>query len=194
MSDTVRDRFTANLNQAKSAGSKRASSIQKILKEAALQTIAELKGGSSELSKTAKDTVTSTVSEWTNRQGLKSTDLEDSVGTSNVRPKADLSSLIEMIKSQASVEQLKEKINNLDAGLAARYGKHYEGISQKRREVLDWYIRTLSISETEGSNPVQDQQNFVEKKSGSAGASVAQKEQKIKQYFKTILRNAIPKS
>jgi hypothetical protein len=190
MSDTLRDRFTANLQKVKVTGSKRASSIQKIIKDAALQTLNELKEGGSELGKTAKDTLASTANEWKSRENLESADLGNSAGSPKTRTTEALSSLVQRIKNQSSPEQLKEKLADLDANLAARYGQRYEEISQKRRDVLDWYSRTLSTSEAEGSNPIQNQQDSLHRKSGNIGASVARQEQKIKQYLRTILRNS----
>jgi hypothetical protein len=190
MSDTLKDRFTTNLQKAKVTGSKRASSIQKIIKDAALQTLNELKEGGSELGKTAKDTLSATTNEWKIRENLEPVELDNSAGPSKTRTTAALSSLVQRIKNQSSPEQLREKLADLDANLAARYGQRYEELSQKRRDVLDWYSRTLSNSEVEGSNPIQNQQDSLYQKSANIGASVARQEQKIKQYLRTILRNS----
>lgn len=193
MSDTIRDRFATNLKQAKVTGTKRASSIQKIIKEAALQTFAELKEGSSELGETAKDTLSSAASEWKSRRDLEPVASEGTEAYSVDKPARALSSLVQKIKNQSSPEQIKERLANLDANLSNRYGQRYEEISQKRRDVLDWYNRTLATSEAEGSNFVQDRQDSLTQKASSVGASVARQEQKIKQYLRTILRNSSSK-
>jgi hypothetical protein len=194
MSDTLKDRFAANLEHAKVTGSNRASSIKKIIKDAALQTFAELKEGSSELSETAKDTLSSTANEWRSRANTESLASEDSEGYPKTKPIAALSSFVQNIKNQSSREQINEKLASLDANLAARYGQRYEEISQKRRDVLDWYNKTLLTSEAEGSNLIQDSQDSLDRKSASVGASVARTEQKIKQYLRTILKNSGTKS
>jgi hypothetical protein len=190
MSDTLKSRFAANLKQAQATGSKRASSIQKIIKDAALQTFTELKEGGSELSETARDTLSSTANEWKNHGNLEPVDSGSFETHSQPKPIEALSSLVQRIKNQSSPEQLKEKLANLDTNLAARYGQRYEEISQKRRDVLDWYNRTLLTSDAEGSSPIQDHQDSLSQKSAKVGASVARTEQKIKQYLRTILRNS----
>jgi hypothetical protein len=194
MSDTLKDRFAANLEHAKATGSNRASSIKKIIKDAALQTFAELKEGSSELSETAKDTLSSTANEWKSRTNTQSSASEDSERYPKTKPIAALSSLVQTIKNQSSREQLKEKLANLDSNLASRYGQRYEEISQKRRDVLDWYNKTLLTSEAEGTNFIQDRQDSLNRKSANVGASVARTEQKIKQYLRTILKSSGTKS
>jgi hypothetical protein len=194
MSEPIRNRFSANFEQVKATGSKRASSIQKILKDAALQTFSELKEGSSELGKTAKDTFSSATHEWKHREELNSKESVDADGYPQFQSRAAFASLIKKMKTQYSPEQLKEKLASLDTTLAARYGQRYEEISQKRRDVLDWYNRKLATAESTDSNPIQNQQDFLERKSSEAGASVAQKEQRIKQYLRAALRNYRAKS
>jgi hypothetical protein len=153
-----------------------------------------LKEGSSELSETAKDTLSSTANEWKSRTNTQSSASEDSERYPKIKPIAALSSLVQTIKNQSSREQLKEKLANLDSNLASRYGQRYEEISQKRRDVLDWYNKTLLTSEAEGSNLIQDRQESLNRKSANVGASVARTEQKIKQYLRTILKSAGTKS
>jgi hypothetical protein len=188
MSESIRNRFAANLDQVKATGSKRASSIQKILKDAALQTFSELKEGSSELGKTAKETFSTAAHEWKNREELNSADLVDTDGSPKPQPRPAFASLLNKIKTQSSSEQLKEKLAGLDATLASRYGQRYENISQKRRDILDWYNRKLAAAESTDSNLIQDQQAFLNRKSSEAGDFIAQKEQRIKQYLRTALR------
>jgi hypothetical protein len=190
MSDTIKDRFTNNLKQAKVTGSKRASSIQKIIKDAALQTFAELREGSSELTETAKDTLSSAANEWQNRRNSETVDSEGANVYSRNNPAEALLSLVQKIKNQSSPEQIKERLANLDANLSNRYGQRYEEISQKRRDVLDWYNRTLATSEAEGSNFIQDRQDSLNQKASNMGASFARQEQRIKQHLRTILRNS----
>jgi hypothetical protein len=190
MSDTIRDRFTTNLKQAKVTGSKRASSIQKIIKDAALQTFAELREGSSELGETAKDTLASATNDWKSRRSSETVDSESAEAYSRNKPVGALSSFVQKIKNQSSPEQIKERLANLDANLSNRYGQRYEEISQKRRDVLDWYNKTLVTSEAEGSNLIEDRQDSLNQKASSVGASVARQEQRIKQYLRTILRNS----
>lgn len=194
MSESTRNRFAANFERAKATGSKRASSIQKILKNAALQTLSELKEGGSEIGKTAKDTFSSATYEWKNREELNSEDLVDVDSHPKPQSRAAFNSLLNKIKAQSSPEQLKEKLASLDATLASRYGQRYEEISQKRRDVLDWYNRKLATAESTDSNIIQDQQAFLEQKSSEAGTFMAQKEQRIKQYLKTALRKYRAKS
>jgi hypothetical protein len=188
MSESIRDRFAANFEQVKATGSKRASSIQKILKNAASQTFSELKEGGSELGKTAKETFSTATHEWKNREELNSADLVDADGHPKPRSKQVFASLLNKIKTQSSPEQLKEKLAGLDANLASRYGQRYEEISQKRRDVLDWYNRKLAAAESTDSNLIQNQQAFLDRKSSEAGDFIAQKEQRIKQYLRTALR------
>jgi hypothetical protein len=190
MSDTIKDRFTNNLKQAKVTGGKRASSIQKIIKDAALQTFEELKEGSSELTETAKDTFSSAANEWKNRRNPEIVGAEGASAYSGNKPTKALGSLVQKIKNQSSPEQIKERLANLDANLSNRYGQRYEEISQKRRDVLDWYNRTLATSEAEGSNLIQDRQDSLNQKASNMGASIARQEQRIKQHLRTILRNS----
>lgn len=186
MSDNIKDRLAANLNQAKVTGSNRASSIKKILQDAASQTIAELKGGSSEIGAAARDTIKATVSEIKQPESGATSQTTDSSYYSN--PGKTVASLLQTVKNKPIVERLKVKMENLDDNLSARYGERYEAISQKRRQVLEWYGETLENAEAEGSNPVEESKARLQERFGKAGSKVANKEKQVKEYFKTVFK------
>jgi hypothetical protein len=186
MSDTIKDRLAANIHQVKSTGSKRVESIKKIISEATSQTVAELKEGSSELGETARDTLKTAVSEWKNRETAASDYSPSRVDPSN--PGKKIAALFETVKKQPSSEQIRKKLADLDTSLAARYGDRYEALSQKRRQVMEWYSKTLESSEQEGTNPVDVNQVHLHRKASSAGTSVARKEKQIKDYFRTVFK------
>jgi hypothetical protein len=188
MSDTIKDRLAANINQVKVTGSNRVSSIGKILKEATSQTIAELKGGSSELSETARDTVRAATTEWKNQSREGAQPLKPTDNKYYANPGKTVASLLEAVKHSSSAEQIKEKMANLDNSLSARYGERYEAISQKRRQVLDWYSKTLADAEAEGVNPVEGRYAHLQERLGRAGSNVARKEKQIQDYFKTAFK------
>jgi hypothetical protein len=186
MSDNIKDRIIANVSQVKEAGSKRVSSIKKIIAEAAAQTVDELRQGTSEIRGTAQDTFRSTVAD------LKESENVQALGATGKRvmtnPKETVASLIENVKNRPIAEQLRAKAANLDSELSERYGEQYESLSQKRRQVVDWYSKTLENSDAAGVNPVDLHQARAHDRVSQAGSTVARKEQQIKDYFRTVFK------
>ena len=186
MSDNIKDRIIANVSQVRETGSKRVSSIKKIIAEAASQTVDEFREGTSEIRENARDVLKSAVAE------LKESENVQALGATGKRvmtnPKETVSSLLKNVKNRPIADQLREKAANLDSELSERYGEQYESLSQKRRQVVEWYSKTLENSNAEGVIPVDKHQARAHDRVSQAGSSVARKEQQIKDYFKTVFK------
>ena len=186
MSDNIKDQLAANINQVKESGSKRVSSIKRIISEAASQTFEELKEGTSEIRGSALEAFKSSVSEIKDSENVQSLGAAGKRAIAN--PRETVSALIENAKNQPIAEQLRAKAANLDSELSDRYGESYDSLSQKRRDVVEWYSKTLANSDPEGVSPAEQYQARAHGRVSQAGGSVARKEQQIKDYFKTVFK------
>jgi hypothetical protein len=97
-------------------------------------------------------------------------------------------------KTQATVKPYMTKISELvvaaDQRLHARYGERYESFKQEFKQDIDktkvWYSDAKADAARAGSFWADRKQAEVETKAGEAGATLAQKEQKIKQLLKEL--------
>ncbi|MBW4523129.1 MAG: hypothetical protein KME16_26110 [Scytolyngbya sp. HA4215-MV1] len=89
---------------------------------------------------------------------------------------------------------LKNRVIHLDGNLTDRYGDRYATAKQRLSKVASWY-ETAQAQQTEvqGSTVVQQQQTVFESKAAEVGATVAQKEQQLRQRLKTFLTTAAAK-
>jgi hypothetical protein len=94
MTNSIKDRFAANFEKAKSTGKPRVDRIREIFQNAAAQAMAEVKEGSGEVQEIAKDTF-SAISEdlGGTREGA-----EPSETDASVRLKALLANVINLVK------------------------------------------------------------------------------------------------
>jgi hypothetical protein len=91
---------------------------------------------------------------------------------------------------QQQLTKLKEQWPTLDAKLAERYGERYETFKQEFYSDMTkgktWYDRAKAEATTTGTTWVEQKQANLEIKLDQAGATIAQKEQKIKQLLKEL--------
>lgn len=94
------------------------------------------------------------------------------------------------IRSGEASAKLKEQIRTVDAKLMDRYGERYVGFKQEFRQDLEkakaWYDGKKAEAGSNGTPWVEQKQAEFELKMGEAGATVATKEQKIKQLLKEL--------
>lgn len=108
MSNSIKDKITTNLKQAKAEGQLRSDKIREIVQEAVSQTRSEIKEGSSEIRTVVQDAVSAVVEEL----GEKGEQLKENItasiegvieGISRTRRQA-------ITKTQVEVKQLQEKL------------------------------------------------------------------------------------
>lgn len=91
---------------------------------------------------------------------------------------------------QQQATKLKEQAQTLDERLTARYGDRYvrikQDFQQDAQKAKAWYERTRTNAAETGSYWVDEKQAELHVKAGETGATIAQKEQKIKQLLKEL--------
>lgn len=86
--------------------------------------------------------------------------------------------------------RLRTKLEVLDANLKARYGDRYDEVKQHLDNAKAWYDSAKAKAEAKGVDPVQEKQSEFESKLGDAGASLARKEDQVKQRLKELWKTA----
>lgn len=86
--------------------------------------------------------------------------------------------------------RLRTKLEVLDANLKVRYGDRYDEVKQHLDNAKAWYDSAKAKSEAKGIDPVQEKQSEFESKLGEAGASLARKEEQVKQRLKELWKTA----
>ncbi|UBF24619.1 hypothetical protein K9N68_23495 [Kovacikia minuta CCNUW1] len=90
--------------------------------------------------------------------------------------------------------EVRNRVLSVDAKLAERYGDRYATTKQRLENFKLWYGDTLTQAETVGPGLLQQKQTkFETEVVANAGASVAKKEQQIKQQVKQFLQTSISK-
>ena len=95
-------------------------------------------------------------------------------------------------KTRATVQPYLDKLNAalglLDEKIAARYGDRYSSFKQEFQQDMGkakvWYTETRANMDANGTSWVDQKQAELEVKLGETGATIAQKEAKIKQLAK----------
>lgn len=91
---------------------------------------------------------------------------------------------------QQQLAKLKEQVGVIDTKLSSRYGDRYTQIKQDFQEdwqkTKGWYTDKKAKAQTEGVNWADQKQTAAHTKAGEAGATIAQKEQRIKQLLKEL--------
>lgn len=86
--------------------------------------------------------------------------------------------------------KLKQQLGILDAKLSSRYGERYETIKQDFRNdatrIKTWYEGEKVNASATGTTWAEQKQSDLEGRFEQAGATIAQKEQKIKQLLKEL--------
>ena len=171
MSDSIKERITADLQQAKSEGNLRAERIREIVREAVAQAAAEFQEGSAEIRAIAKDAISAAI-ETLGEKGKETKDREE----------------LDLLRQQYA--KLKAQLAVLEANLAACYGERYEEVKQHLESARTWYENTKTDMEASGTNPVEQKQAEFENKIGEVGAAAARKERQLKQLLKELWQAA----
>ncbi len=91
---------------------------------------------------------------------------------------------------QQQMAKLKEQLEGIDSNLTSRYGDRYthfkQDIQQDAQKAKVWYEQTRADAAEKGSYWVDEKQAEINAKAGKTGATIAQKEQKIKQLLKEL--------
>lgn len=91
---------------------------------------------------------------------------------------------------QQQMAKLKEQLEGLDDNLTSRYGDRYthikQDLQQDAQKAKAWYERTRTNAAESGSYWVDEKQADLDAKAGETGATIAQKEEKIKQLLKEL--------
>lgn len=203
MSQSIKERITANLQKAKSEQKVRLERIQGIVREAFSQTMAEVKEGSGELRAISKESL-STILEPMNERGEESNETANKPSSRNY--KTLIIALFQTIKNQLLVNfrsentnlqnqyaKLKNQAVNLDANLTERYGDRYVAVKQRLEKGATWYNAATAQAAATGTTVLEQKQAEVENKLSAAGATVAQKEQQVKQQLKALLQTVTAK-
>jgi chromosome segregation ATPase len=82
--------------------------------------------------------------------------------------------------------KLRTKLEVVEANLKVRYGDRYDEVKQHLDNAKTWYDNAKVKAETKGIDPVQEKQLEFETKLGEAGASLARKEEQVKQRLKEL--------
>lgn len=89
---------------------------------------------------------------------------------------------------QQQLVKLKQQLQTLDAKLTDRYGNRYQSVKQEVEQNVEkakvWYENAKTDASENGSHWVEQKQAEMEVKLGEAGATIAHKEQEIKQVLK----------
>lgn len=164
MSDSLKDRLKTDLQSIKAKGATRTTRIRDIIQTAATQSIAELKEGFGEVRSTANQTFSTAAESFNATQS-----------TTEPSP-----STVDGIRIRV-VQQVRERLVNLDAKLTTQYGDRYAPLKQRLEQFRAWYATTKAKAEANGVDPVQQKQSAIASKVAEQGAVVARTEQQIKQ-------------
>lgn len=205
MSESVKERVTADLQKAKSEGKIRAERIQEIVQDAFSQALSEVKEGSGEIRVIAKETLSEMFKRISETRQKREITADQADSTS---PESMIQIISKGIRSRLfatlhqtytglpdQYTQLKERAVNLDANLTERYGDRYGATKQRIKDATVWYNTVKTQAEASSMEPtvLQQRQEAVEIKLGEAGTTLAQKERQVKQQLKQFVKTAAAK-
>lgn len=205
MSESVKERVSADLQKAKSEGKMRVERIQGIVRNAFSQALSEVKEGSGEIRGIAKGTLSETF-QRINEAGEKREEVAEQAPSTS--PESMMQIIFKAIRSRLfatlhqtytglpnQYTQLKERAVNLDANLTERYGDRYGATKQRIKDATVWYNTVKTQAEASSMEPtvLQQRQEAVEIKLGEAGTTLAQKERQVKQQLKQLVKTAAAK-
>jgi len=248
MSNPVKEKITTNLEKAKGEGKIRSEHIREIVKDAVVQTVAELKDGSNEIRLIVKDAISTVISDLKG-SGKESTEkitasIEGAIaGSTYQRQQAiaqrqaklseiqalldqeqleldrEISDVLIDVKAaestdfvdddteainmavntvqerhesgilQEKYQKIKAQLAGLDRKLAVRYGDRYTEVKQQWEQAKTWYDQKRTEAEASKTLPLQEKQAEIEHNFGDFGATVARKEQEIKQRVQKLWGN-----
>jgi uncharacterized protein YecT (DUF1311 family) len=104
--------------------------------------------------------------------------------------KALIERLMRSVQSGEASAKLKQQVRIADTKLTARYGERYSSLKQELQQDLQkaktWYNGKKAESAESGTPWVEQKQAELNLKMGETGATIASKEQKIKQLLKEL--------
>lgn len=112
-----------------------------------------------------------------------------------------LNRMVDLLKKEGVYDKVEQQwgefrtqLENLDAKLDEQWGNRYitfkQDLRKDARGAKDWYSKTKESATSEGKFWVDEKQAELEMKAGEAGATLAQKEAKIKQLLKELWQTA----
>ncbi|WP_404790132.1 hypothetical protein [Altericista sp. CCNU0014] len=181
MSDSIRKRVTEDFKQANVKGGSRLARIRDILKDAASQTVAEVRRGSDEL----REIGTGTFSAAT--QNSAGFDAQEPNKSENLSLRQAFQNMSVAVREKFFA-RFKHQAEKLDGKLTERYGPQYQAAKGHLENASERYRQAVETAQASGSDPLQQQQEKLNETAGVAGGSVAQKEHQLKQRLREILR------
>ncbi len=160
-------------HQAKTIAQTRAKRIQSIFQAAFSEALKETKAGSSEVWSISKGTLTEVLE-------LETPTAETETATPFW--KSVFQAL--RVKFTAYLQQKKQ-------AMPERYGDRYTTLKTRASQFTDWYKQTLAKGETLTPHPFEQKQSNWAQDLGQSGATVAQKEQQIKQQVKNAIIDVV---
>lgn len=137
----------------------------------------------------ALEIVPSTITDEQKAANQQTTSGTESTGLLEVL-KVLLERAVQAVQSGEAYAKLKEQIGLVDSKLSARYGERYAAVKQEFRQDLQnaktWYEGKKAETATSGTPWAEQKQAELNLKMDEAGATIASKEQKIKQLLKEL--------
>jgi hypothetical protein len=123
---------------------------------------------------------------------IKSTESTDFIDNDTEAISAAINTVQERHESGILEEQyhkIKKQLIGLDDKLAIRYGDRYAEVKQQWEQAKTWYDQKRTEAEVTKTIPLQEKQVEIEHNFGDFGATVARKEQEIKQRVQKLWGN-----
>ncbi len=146
MSESTKNKIAENLQQSKQEGQLRAAKIKEIVKNAILQSIAELKEGSGEIRSLAKDAVSATIETFQEKGEDIKEEITASIegvieGISSVKQKAISEKQLEVKQLEGTIEveqaQLHQEIEETLTDIKTDSANHSEEIKDTIKSAID---------------------------------------------------------
>jgi len=199
MAQFTKERITADFQKAKSLERERAERIQEIVQEAFSKTLAEVKDGTGEIRGIVRENLSEILAKV---DKLENENREATPKTPGLRSKAMVIAVSKALKSRL-LPYLRQAYTDLrhhyatmnshevnpDSKGAEIERNRYERLKQRLENFAAWYNQLKAQSQTVEPTVVEHKQAEVENKMGEAGATVAQREQQVKQQFKQWLQS-----
>ena len=199
MSESTKERITTDFQKAKSLERQRAERIQEIVQEAFSKTLAEVKDGTGEIRGIVRENfseILAKVDKLENENG------EATPKTPGLRSKSMVIAVSKALKSRLfpylrqAYMDLRHQYATMNSHEVNRDSKgteiersRYQRLKQRLENFAAWYNQLKAQSQTVEPTVVEHKQAEVENKMGEAGATVAQREQQVKQQFKQWLQS-----
>jgi hypothetical protein len=199
MSESTKERITTDFQKAKSLERERAERIQEIVQEAFSKSFAEVKDGTGEIRGIIQENLSEILARVDKLENEKG---EATPKTPRLRSKSMVIAVSKALKNrlfpylrQAYTDlrhhyaTMNSQEVNRDSNGAEIERSRYQRLKQRLENFAAWYNQLKVQSQTVEPTVVEHKQAEVENKMGEAGATVAQREQQVKQQFKQWLQS-----